>query len=85
VIVWRELKAGLKVHVTEIGVDPLATLLKQPGIRFPAIEKVTLPATETDAVIVIEAPLEMESATVRPRDIGTFELFVIVRAVTLLS
>ena len=84
-MVCHPVNAGLNVHVTVIGVDPVADLLKHPGIRFPAIEKVTLPATETDAAIVIDAPLEMESATVSPRDIGTFELFVIVRAVTLVS
>jgi hypothetical protein len=73
------------VHVTDIGVVPLATLLRHPGIRFPAIEKLTIPATETDAVIVIVAPLDIESATDSPTETGTFELLVIVREVTLLS
>jgi hypothetical protein len=61
--------AGLNVHVTVIGVDPVANLLKHPGIRFPAIEKLTRPATEADAVIVTGVPLLIESATVSPTEI----------------
>ena len=64
--------------MTEIGVVPVATLLKQPGMRFPAIAKETLPATETDAVMVIKEPFDMESATVSAAEIGVAELLVIV-------
>jgi hypothetical protein len=71
--------------VTVIGVEPLATLFKQPGIRFPAIVKVTLPATEAEALTVTDVLLLIESATVSPTEICTPELLVIVREVTLLS
>jgi hypothetical protein len=64
-----------------MGVVPLASLLRHPGIRLPEIEKVTLPATETEAVIVVEAPFVRGSATVRVTAIGEEELFVIVRLV----
>ena len=43
-ITCRDVNAGLKVQETVIGVVPVATLLKHPGIRFPAIVKVTRPA-----------------------------------------
>lgn len=84
-IFCHPLSAGLKVHVTVIGVVPLATLLKQPEILFPAILKVTRPATVADALIVIEVLFEIESATLSPTDIWKFELLVIAREVTLLS
>jgi hypothetical protein len=75
----------LKVQVTDIGVVPVAILLRHPGIRFEAIAKETLPATETVAVIVMEAPLAMESATDSATVIGALELLVIVLEETLLS
>jgi hypothetical protein len=68
-MVCHPLSAGLNVHVTVIGVDPVADLLKHPGIRFPAIEKLTRPETEADAVIVTGVPLLIESATVSPTEI----------------
>lgn len=64
-----------------IGVVPDATLLRQPGIRFPAIRKVTFPATETEAVIVTDNPFDIESGTDRVTLIAAPELFVIERVV----
>ena len=67
--------------MTVIGVVPLAILFKHPGIRFPAIVKVTFPATETETVIVVEVPLVRESAAVRVTVIGEEELLVMERVV----
>ena len=75
----------MNVQVTDIGVDPMATLFKHPGMRFPEIAKVTFPATETIAVTVVDAPLVNWAETVRATEIGTLELFVIVRKVTFVS
>ena len=75
------MSAGLKVHETEIGVLPLATLLRQPGILFPEIVKVTFPATETEAVIVVDDPFASWSATVRVTEMGEAELLEMERVV----
>ena len=66
------------MHVTEIGGVPAATLLRQPGIRFPAIVKVTFPATGTTAVKVSEEPFETVVGAERLTAITTPEPFVIV-------
>jgi 23S rRNA A2030 N6-methylase RlmJ len=65
--------------VTVIGVVPDAMRFMQPGIRFPAIVKVTRPATETRAVVVIDTPFETIAGIVRITEIAAEELFVIIR------
>ena len=77
--VCRAVNAGLKVQLTEMGVVPEATLLRHPLMRLPAIEKVTFPATETEAVTVAETPFDNGSGTVNCTEIGADELLVIVR------
>ena len=71
----------MKVQVTVIGGVPVAGLLRQPGIRFPAIVKLTFPATGTTAVNVSEEPFETAVGAERLTVITTPELLVIVREV----
>lgn len=78
---WGPDKAPLKVQVTVIGGVPVAALLRQPGIRFPAIVKLTFPATGTTALKVSEEPFETVAGTVRLTAITTPELLVMVRDV----
>ena len=78
-MVCRAVSAGLKVQVTVIGVAPDATLLRHPGMRFPAKRKVTFPVTETETLAVIDTPLEIESGTVSVTVICETELLVIDR------
>ncbi len=75
-------RAGLKVHVTVIGVVPDASLLIQPETLFPARKKVTLPETETATLIVAETPFDNGSGTESETEMGEDELLVIVRVVS---
>jgi hypothetical protein len=61
-----------------IGVVPVATLLKHPGIRFPAIVKVTRPATDAAALMVTDTPLETIAGTLRVTVTAAAELLVMV-------
>lgn len=67
------------MHETVMGVVPDATLLRQPGMRFPAIRNVTFPATETDAVIVTDDPFDIGSGIDKVTVIAAPELLVINR------
>ena len=58
-----------------MGVVPLATLLRQPTILFPAIVKETFPATETVTVRVALTPLINGSGAESEMVIGDVELF----------
>ncbi len=70
------------MQVTVIGVDPVALLFMQPGMRFPATINVTLPVKGTDIDIEELPPLYIVEGTVRATEIAWVELFVIVREVT---
>jgi hypothetical protein len=61
-----------------IGVVPVAALLKHPGIRFPANVKVTRPATDATALMVIDTPLETIAGTLRVTVTAAAELLVMV-------
>jgi hypothetical protein len=78
-IVCCPVSAGLKLQLIVIGVLPVATRLKHPGILLPAREKVTRPATERAALIETDVPLEIDVGTVKVTVIAAAELLVIVR------
>ena len=69
------------MQVTVIGGVPEAALLRQPGILFPPIVKLTFPGTGTTAVKVSEEPFATVVVADRFTVISTPELLVMDRVV----